>query len=119
MSVQKIRHNRIETYIVVLPVSQHTAKDESSILHTIKSRKAIWTGHMLRSIYSVKHVSEGKVERRIEMTGGTGSLRKPTGRPQGKERILETDKENTRSNSVADWFWKKIWTCRKTDYGMN
>ena len=43
--------------------------EERNILHTIKRRKANWIGHILRRNCPRKHVIEGKVEERIEMTG--------------------------------------------------
>jgi len=36
-----------------------------SILHTIKERKANWIGHILGRNCLLKHVNEGKIERRI------------------------------------------------------
>jgi hypothetical protein len=44
-------------------------KEERNILHTIKRRKAKWIGHILRRNCLLKHVIEGKLEGRIEMTG--------------------------------------------------
>jgi len=43
--------------------------EERNILHTIKKRKANCIGHILRRNSSRKHVIEGMVEERIEMTG--------------------------------------------------
>jgi hypothetical protein len=40
-------------------------KEERDILHTMKRRKANWIGHILRRDCLVKHVFEGKIERRI------------------------------------------------------
>jgi hypothetical protein len=54
----------------------HRVKEERNIVHTIKSRKANWIGHILRRNCLLKHVSEGKLERRIEMTGRRGRRRK-------------------------------------------
>jgi hypothetical protein len=45
----------------------HRVRVERSILHTIKRRKAKWIGHILRRNCLLKHVIEGKIERRIEM----------------------------------------------------
>jgi hypothetical protein len=36
-----------------------------------------------------------------------------------KEMILEIERGTTRSQSVENSLWKRLWTCRKTDYGMN
>ena len=32
---------------------------------------------------------------------------------------METVKGNTRLHCVANLLWKRLWTCRKTGYGMN
>jgi hypothetical protein len=45
------------------------AKEGRNILHTIKRRKANWVDHVLRRNCLLKHVIEGKLEGRIEMTG--------------------------------------------------
>jgi hypothetical protein len=47
----------------------HRVKEERNILNTIKRRKAKWIGHILRRNWFLKHVIEGKLEGRIEMTG--------------------------------------------------
>jgi hypothetical protein len=54
----------------------HRVKEDRNILHTIKRRKANWIGHMLRRNCLLKHVIEGKLEGRIEMTGRGGRRRK-------------------------------------------
>jgi hypothetical protein len=41
-------------------------------LQTTKRRKANWIGHILRRNCLLKHVIEGKLEGRIEMTGRRG-----------------------------------------------
>jgi hypothetical protein len=50
----------------------HRVKEERNILHTIKRRKANWTGHILRRNCLLKHVIEGKLEGMIEMTARRG-----------------------------------------------
>jgi hypothetical protein len=42
---------------------------ERNILHTGNGRKANWIGHILRRNYVLKHVTEGKLEGRIEVMG--------------------------------------------------
>jgi hypothetical protein len=54
----------------------HRVKEERNIVHTIKRRKANWIGHILRRNCLLKHVIEGKIEGRIEMTGRRGRRRK-------------------------------------------
>jgi hypothetical protein len=50
----------------------HRVKEERNIVHIIKRRKANWIGHILRRNCLLKHVIEGKLEGRIEMTGRKG-----------------------------------------------
>jgi hypothetical protein len=47
----------------------HTVKEERNILHTIKRRKANCIGHMLHRNCLLKHIIEGKIEGRIQVTG--------------------------------------------------
>jgi hypothetical protein len=54
----------------------HRVKEERNILHTIKRRKANWIGHILRRNCLLKHVIEGKLEGRIDMTVRLGRRRK-------------------------------------------
>jgi len=44
-------------------------KEKRNILQTIKRRKANWVGHILCRNCLLKHVIEGKIEGRIEVTG--------------------------------------------------
>jgi hypothetical protein len=53
-----------------------TVKEERNILHTVKRSKANWTGHILRRNCLLKHVIDGKIEGRIEVTGRQGRRRK-------------------------------------------
>jgi hypothetical protein len=50
--------------------------EERNVLHTIKRRKANWIGHILHRNCLLKHMIEGKLEGRIEMTGKRGRRRK-------------------------------------------
>jgi hypothetical protein len=54
----------------------HRVMEERNILHTIKRRKANWIGHILHRNCLLKHVIEGKLERRIEMTRRGGRRHK-------------------------------------------
>jgi hypothetical protein len=47
-------------------------KEERNILHTIKRRKTKWIGHILCRKCPLKHVIEGRKERRIEVTRRRG-----------------------------------------------
>jgi hypothetical protein len=50
----------------------HEVKEERNILHTIVRIKANWIGHILCINCLLKHVIEGKLEGRMEMTGRRG-----------------------------------------------
>jgi hypothetical protein len=54
----------------------HRVKGERNILHTVKRRKADWTGHILRRNCLLKHVIEGMIEGMIEVTGSRRRRRK-------------------------------------------
>jgi hypothetical protein len=47
----------------------HRVKEEMNIIGTIKRRKANWIDHILRRNCVLRHVIEGKLEGRIEVTG--------------------------------------------------
>jgi len=77
-----------------------------------KRRKTNWIGHILRRDWRLKHITEGKVERkRRREINGKQIL------DERKEKILETEKGSTRSHSVENSLWERLWTCN-TDYGM-
>jgi len=38
-----------------------------------------------------------------------------TGWPEGKDTVLEIESASTRSHSMENWFWKRLWTCSKAD----
>jgi hypothetical protein len=65
----------------------HRVKEERNIVHTIQRKKANWIGHILRRNCLLKHVIEGKLEGRVEMTGRRGRRRK---------QLLDDLKENRR-----------------------
>jgi len=94
-------------------------KEERNILLTIKSRKSNWFGHILRRTSLLIHIIEGKLEERLEVTRRRGRRRKHILDKLKEKRILETEKGSTRSHPVENSLWKSLWTCRKTDYGMN
>jgi len=47
-------------------------KEKRNILHTMKSRKAYWIGHILRKNCLLKYVVKGKIEGRVEVMGRQG-----------------------------------------------
>ena len=55
----------------------HRVREEKIILHTIKKKsKANWIGHILCRNCLPKHIIEGKIQGRIEVTGRRGKRRK-------------------------------------------
>jgi hypothetical protein len=52
----------------------YSVKEESSIIHTIKRRKAV--GHILPRNCHLKHAIQGKTEGRMEVKGRRGRKRK-------------------------------------------
>jgi hypothetical protein len=82
-------------------------KEERNILRTIKRRKADCIGHSLRRNGVLKHIIQGKVERRIK---GAGRWRRRREQLLGylKERILEIESGSTRSHCVENSLWKKV-----------
>jgi hypothetical protein len=53
----------------------HRVKEKRNILHKIERKRANSIGHILRRNCLLKHVIEGKLEGRIEMTGRRGRRR--------------------------------------------
>jgi hypothetical protein len=51
-------------------------KGEREKLQVVKRKKANWIGRILRRKCLIKHVVEGKIEGRREVTGGRGTRRK-------------------------------------------
>ena len=73
-------------------------KKQRNILHEIRKRKANWVGHILRRNCLLQRVIEGKIQGGIEVTGRQGR------------------RGSSGSHYVESSLWKKLWTCRKTDY---
>jgi hypothetical protein len=91
-------------------------KEERNILHTIKRIKANWIGHILRRNCLLKHVIEGKLEGRIELTERRGirrrkqlqhDLKEIIGYWKLKQEALDRTLRRTRSrkeiNSKGGW----------------
>jgi hypothetical protein len=93
----------------------HRVKEDRNILQSIKMRKVNWISHLLRMSCLLKHVIEGKIEGRIEVTGRQGRRYK---------QPLDDLKENKsywklKVQALGRAVWNRLWTCRKTDYTMN
>src|SRR5579875_3725115 len=87
----------------------YIVKEERNIVHTIKRRKANWIGHILRRNCLLKHVIEGKLEGRIEMTGRRGRRCK---------QLLDDLKEKIHWRSKEEALDRTLWlTCFGRGYG--
>jgi hypothetical protein len=53
-----------------------TVKEERIIIHTIKTGKVNWIGHILRSNCFLKHVIEGDTDGKLGVKGRRGRRRK-------------------------------------------
>jgi len=49
-------------------MKSYIVKWERNIPYTIKERKANWIGHILHRNCLLKHITEGKIQERIEVT---------------------------------------------------
>jgi hypothetical protein len=94
-------------------------KEERNILQRIKRRKANWIGHILHTNCLLKHVIEGKIEGRIEMTGRRGRRHKQLLDNLKDKRGYWKLRGDTKSHSVENSLWKRLQTYRKTDKRMN
>ena len=97
----------------------HTAKKERNTLHTIKM-KDNWSGHILHRICLLKHVTEGKIEGRIEVTGRRGRRRKQLLNDLKEARRYWKLKEE--AQDCTPWrtqFGRGLRTCCTADYITN
>jgi hypothetical protein len=97
----------------------HRVKDEENIKHTRKRRNYNWIGHILRRNCILKHVIEEKLEGGIEMTRRRGRRRKKLLDDLKEKRRYWKLKEETRDRPMENSLWKRLRTCRKTDYRVN
>jgi hypothetical protein len=65
-------------------------KEDRNIIHTVKSRKDNWIGHILRRNCLLKYLIEGKIEESIEVKG----------RQRRKRKDLQDNLKETRG------YWK-------------
>jgi hypothetical protein len=80
-----------------------------------KFRAVCRIGHILRRNCLLKHVIGGNIEGRMVVTGIQGRRRKQLMDDRKEKGGYCKLKEETAENSL----WKRLWTCHKTDCGMN
>jgi len=92
-------------------------KEQRNILHEISKRKANWIGHILFRNCLLQRVTEGKIQGGIEVTRRQGRRHmKLLDDLKEQERILSFERGSSGSHYVESPLWKRLWTCRKTDY---
>ena len=74
-----------------------------------KKRKANWIGHVLHTNYLIKHITEGNVEGRLEVTGRRGRRH----RKLLDDFLEERGYCKLKSHYVEKSLWKRLWICRK------
>jgi 2-C-methyl-D-erythritol 4-phosphate cytidylyltransferase len=68
-------------------------------------------GHILRRNCLLKHAIEGKIDVRIEVTRRRERIRKQLlDDLQENDRVREIEGGSTRSHSVENSLWKRLWT---------
>jgi hypothetical protein len=90
-------------------------KEERNTLHRIKRRKSNWIGHILRRNCLLKHVIEGKIVVRIYVTGRQGRRREELLDDLKEKTSYWKQRGGTRSQSMENSLWKRLWTCRKRE----
>jgi hypothetical protein len=90
-------------------------KEQRNILHEIRKWKANWIGHILRRNCLLQWIIKGKIQGGIEVTGRQGRRRMKL-LDDLKERILSFKGGSSGSHCTESSLWKRLWTCRKTDY---
>jgi hypothetical protein len=90
-------------------------KEQRNVLHEIRKRKANWIPHILGRNCLLQRVIEGKIQGGIEVTGIQGKRRRKL-LDDLQERILSSGGGSAGSHYVESSFWKRLRTCRKTDY---
>jgi hypothetical protein len=96
-------------------------KDEQKLevpygTHEIRKRKANWIGHILRRNCLLQRVIEGKIQGGIEVTGRRGRRRKKIPDDLKERRGYSHLKEEALDRTMESSLWKRLWTCRNTDY---
>jgi hypothetical protein len=92
---------------------------DRNILNTINRKKDNCTGLILRKNCLLKHVIEGKIGGRIEVTRRlTRRLRPLLDDLKEKIGYSKLKKRKLYIALCVGLFWKRLWTCSTTDYGM-
>ena len=94
--------------------------EQRNILHEIRKRKANWIGHILRRKNCLlKQVVEVKIKGEMEVARRRGRRRKKLLDDLNDRRGYSFKGGSSRSHYVEASFWRKLWTCRQTEFRMN
>ena len=91
-------------------------KGQRNILHEICKRKANYIDHILRRNCLLQWVIEGKIKEGAEVTGRRGRRRRKLLDDLKERRGHSFERGSSGSHYVESSLWKRLWTCRKTDY---
>jgi len=108
----------------------------SSICSYTRKRKTNWIGHILRRNCLVKQVIEGKIKGEMDVARrrgrgrkkllddlkdrrGYSHLKEEALDRKGQERIFSFEGGGSGSHYMEASFWRRLWTCRQTEYWMN
>ena len=91
--------------------------EQRNILREIRKRKANWIGHILRRNCLLKQVIEGKLKGEMDVTRRRGRRRKKLLDDLKDRRGYSHLKEEALDHTMwRNRIWKRLWTCRQTDY---
>ena len=91
-------------------------QEQRNILHEISKRKAKWIGHILRRNCPLQGVTEGKIKGGLEVARRRGRRRRKLLDDLKERRGYSHLKEEALDRIVESSLWKKLRTCRNTDY---
>jgi Cys-tRNA synthase (O-phospho-L-seryl-tRNA:Cys-tRNA synthase) len=74
-----------------------------------------WTNHVKNEVLHTKEKIEGKTE----VSGRRGRRCNLLLDELKERRILEIERGSTTWHCMQNSLWKRLWTCHKTDYGIN
>ena len=89
--------------------------EQRNILREIRKRKANWIGHILCRNCLLKQVIEGKIKGEMDVTRRRGRRCKKL-LDDLTDRILSFEGGGFGSHYVEESFWRRLWTCRQTEY---
>jgi hypothetical protein len=69
--------------------------------------------------FLLNHVIQGKLHGKIEVTERQGMNLSSYWMIYGRDRKVGTERGRARWQSVENWFWHRLDTCRKAIYVMN